>query len=81
VLDGVLIINGVRRPVQLQVTYLGTVTDPWGPARGRSDGQPGGLAITWNMPLAGGPAVSKEIQLDRTGDRPRRLKQDCPGSP
>jgi polyisoprenoid-binding protein YceI len=69
ILDGVLTIKDLPRPVQLQVTYLGAVTDPWGGQRAifsaattvnRED-----WGITWNMPLAsGGLLVSKEIQLE-----------------
>jgi polyisoprenoid-binding protein YceI len=68
-LDGILTIKDRTRPVQLQVTYLGTVTDPWDAQRAvfsaattinRED-----WGITWNMPLAsGGLLVSKEIQLE-----------------
>jgi polyisoprenoid-binding protein YceI len=68
-LDGVLTIKDLPRLVQLQVTYLGTVTDPWGSQRAafsaattvnRED-----WGIAWNMPLAsGGLLVSKEIQLE-----------------
>src|SRR5262249_20719633 len=65
VLSGVLTIKDLPRLVEMQVSYLGTVTDPWGGQRSvfsatttvnRED-----WGITWNMPLAGGGLlVSKE---------------------
>jgi polyisoprenoid-binding protein YceI len=68
-LKGTLTIKNEARPVDLAVTYLGTVTDPWGGERAifsasatinRED-----WGITWNMPLAaGGVLVSNEIQLE-----------------
>jgi polyisoprenoid-binding protein YceI len=68
-LGGELTIKGATRPVELDVAYLGTVTDPWGGERaifsasGTVNREDWGL--TWNMPLAGGGVlVSKDIQLE-----------------
>jgi polyisoprenoid-binding protein YceI len=68
-LAGDLAIKGVTRPVELDVVYLGAVTDPWGGERAvfsasasvnRED-----WGISWNLPLAGGGLlVSREIQLE-----------------
>src|SRR5690606_15131049 len=67
--QGDLTLKGVTRPVELDVEYLGFVTDPWGGERAiysasasinRED-----WGITWNMALeAGGLLVSKEIRLE-----------------
>jgi polyisoprenoid-binding protein YceI len=67
--DGELTIKGVTRPIELDVTYLGFVADPWGGERAifsatasvnRED-----WGIGWNMVLdAGGLLVSKEIELE-----------------
>jgi polyisoprenoid-binding protein YceI len=59
----------VTQPVKLDVTYLGTVTDPWGGQRAiySASGtvQREDWGIGWNMPLeSGGLLVSKEIQLE-----------------
>jgi polyisoprenoid-binding protein YceI len=69
VVTGELTINGVTKPVELTVDYLGYAEDPWGnrkavfSARGRINREDWG--ITWNMPLArGGLLVSKEIDLE-----------------
>jgi polyisoprenoid-binding protein YceI len=66
---GELTIKGVTRPVVLDVTSLGEVTDPWGGTRAvfsadatinRED-----WGLTWNMVLdAGGLLVSKQIRLE-----------------
>ncbi len=68
-LSGTLTIKGVTRPVELEVEYLGHVTDPWGSdraafsARGTINREDWGL--TWNLLLdSGGVVVSKEIELD-----------------
>jgi polyisoprenoid-binding protein YceI len=68
-LAGDLTIKGVTRPVELDVTYLGSVTDPWGGERAiftasgavnRED-----WGVGWNVVLeTGGVLVSKEIQLE-----------------
>lgn len=68
-MSGRLTIKGVTRPVDLDVEYLGHVTDPWGSdravfsARGKVNREDWGL--TWNMLLdSGGVVVSKDIELD-----------------
>jgi len=68
-LRGELTIKDVTRPVELDVAYLGRVTDPWGndrvvfSAAGLINREDWGL--TWNMVLeAGGWLVSKEIRLE-----------------
>jgi polyisoprenoid-binding protein YceI len=68
-LAGALTLRNVTRPVELDVEYLGQVTDPWGNDRivfsaiaviNRED-----WGLTWNMVLeAGGLLVSKEIRLE-----------------
>ena len=67
-LAGHLTIKDVTRPVQLDVTFLGTVADPWGGERaifsasGTVNREEWG--ISWNLPLdGGGLLVSKEIQI------------------
>ncbi len=69
VLAGDLTIKGATQAVELAVTFLGAVTDPWGSdrlvfeARGRIDREDWGL--TWNMLLdSGGLLVSREIDLE-----------------
>lgn len=69
---GDLTIKDVTRPVTLDATYLGTVTDPWGNEKvafeaatklNRED-----WGLTWNAPLeAGGWLVSKEITVEIEG--------------
>jgi polyisoprenoid-binding protein YceI len=68
-LTGELTLKGVTRTVELEVSALGVVADPWGGERaifsasGTLDREDWGLA--WNMPLAGGGLlVSREIQLE-----------------
>jgi polyisoprenoid-binding protein YceI len=68
-LTGDLTIKGVTRPVDLDVEFVGGVTDPWGNERlvfsasGTINREDWGL--TWNLPLdAGGWLVSKEIRLE-----------------
>jgi polyisoprenoid-binding protein YceI len=66
---GELTIKDVTNPVELDVTYLGVVGDPWGGERAvfsasgtinRED-----WGVTWNVPLAlGGLLVSKQIELE-----------------
>jgi polyisoprenoid-binding protein YceI len=68
-LGGDLTIKHVTRSVELDVTYLGSVTDPWGNERAifsatgavnRED-----WGVGWNMVLeTGGVLVSKDIQLE-----------------
>ncbi len=66
---GELTVRGVTRPVDLDATFLGVATDPWGTghaafeARGEIDREDFG--ITWNQALeAGGVLISKQIELD-----------------
>jgi polyisoprenoid-binding protein YceI len=68
-LVGDLRIKEVTRTVELDVTYLGAVADPWGGQRAiysawtMIDREAWGL--DWNMPMAGGGLlVSKEIRLE-----------------
>lgn len=68
-LTGTLTIKDEARPVELDLEYLGHVTDPWGSdraaftARGRVNREDWGL--TWNMLLeSGGVIVSKEIDIE-----------------
>jgi polyisoprenoid-binding protein YceI len=67
--DGDLTVRGVTKPVRLQVTFEGAVTDPWGNIRGgfaasteidRED-----FGLTWNQVLEGGGViVGKKINID-----------------
>ncbi|MGH2721928.1 MAG: YceI family protein [Actinomycetota bacterium] len=66
---GDLTIRGVTRPVELEVEFLGLVTDPWGGRRlgvsvtGEIDREEFGL--TWNQALeAGGVLVGRKIKLE-----------------
>ena len=68
-LTGDLTIKDVTRPVELDVEFVGGVTDPWGNERlvfsasGTINREDWGL--TWNMLLdAGGWLVSKQIRLE-----------------
>ncbi len=68
-IDGMLTIVGVSKPVTLEVEFDGTATDPWGNTKAgftasttinRED-----WGLTWNAPLeAGGVLVSKEIKIE-----------------
>lgn len=67
-LTGDLTIKGIRRPVELDVEFLGAVVDPWDnqraifDARGRINREDWG--VSWNLMLeSGGLLVSKEIDL------------------
>ena len=69
VVQGVLTIHGVSRPVALDVVYEGYARDPWGAdravfsARTKIDREDFGL--TWNAVLeTGGLLVSKEITIE-----------------
>lgn len=68
-LRGSLTIRNVTRPVDLEVDYLGQVTDPWGNDRAVFSGQ-GTInredwGLTWNQILdGGGVIVSKTIEID-----------------
>ncbi len=67
--DGELTVRGITKPVQLQVTFEGAVTDPWGNIRGgfaasaevdRED-----FGLTWNQVLEGGGVlVGKKIVIE-----------------
>jgi polyisoprenoid-binding protein YceI len=68
-LRGELTMKDVTRPIELDVAFVGRVTDPWDNDRlvfsasgliNRED-----WGVTWNMPLgAGGWLVSKEVRLE-----------------
>jgi polyisoprenoid-binding protein YceI len=67
--DGELTIRGTTRPVMLDMTYLGLVTDPWGnnkalySATTKIDREDWGL--TWNAALeAGGWLVGKTVEIE-----------------
>ena len=67
--EGELTVRDVTKPVQLQVTFEGAVTDPWGNIRGgfaataevdRED-----FGLTWNQVLEGGGVlVGKKITIE-----------------
>ncbi len=67
--EGDLTVRDVTRPVRLQVTFDGAVTDPWGSTRagftasGEIDREDFGL--TWNQALeGGGVVVGKRIAIE-----------------
>lgn len=69
VVDGELSLVGVTKPLSLDVTFDGTVTDPWGgnravfTATGEIDREDFGL--TWNQALeTGGVLVGKKIEIE-----------------
>jgi polyisoprenoid-binding protein YceI len=69
VLDGELTVRDATRPVPLEVTYDGAVTDPWGGTRAafsasaevnRED-----FGLTWNQALEGGGVlVGKTVTIE-----------------
>ncbi|HYL08858.1 MAG TPA: YceI family protein [Candidatus Udaeobacter sp.] len=66
--QGVLAVKGVERPIELDVEFLGGVTDPWGTPKigalikGEVDREAWGL--TWNVPLdSGGLVVGQKVAL------------------
>jgi polyisoprenoid-binding protein YceI len=68
-LVGDLTIKGVTRPIELDVTYEGVTTDPWGgervgfTAQGEVNREDWGL--TWNVALDnGGMLVSRAIKIE-----------------
>jgi polyisoprenoid-binding protein YceI len=69
VIPGELTIRGVTRPVELEVTYLGLIKDPWGndkagfSATTTLDREEFG--ITWNAALeTGGVLVGKNLKIE-----------------
>jgi polyisoprenoid-binding protein YceI len=69
VVDGELTLAGTTRPLELQVDFEGTATDPWGndriafAATGEVDREAYGL--TWNQSLeTGGVLVGKKVELE-----------------
>lgn len=68
VLDGVLTIKGISKPVSLRAEYNGSATDPFGNARigfsAETDVEREDWGLTWNAALeTGGVLVSKKIKL------------------
>lgn len=68
-LAGELTLHGVTKPVVLDLTFNGTVTDPWGndragfSAEGKIDRSEFGL--TWNKALeTGGVVVGDEVEIE-----------------
>jgi polyisoprenoid-binding protein YceI len=67
--DGELTVRGITKPVQLQVTFEGAVTDPWGNIRGgfaaRAEVDREDFGLTWNQVLEGGGVlVGKKIVIE-----------------
>ncbi|HSK23310.1 MAG TPA: YceI family protein [Egicoccus sp.] len=69
VIPGELTIRGVTRPVELEVTYLGIIKDPWGndkagfSATTTIDRE--AFGITWNAALeTGGVLVGKTLKVE-----------------
>ena len=67
--SGDLTIKDVTKPVTLDTTYLGIISDPWGNGKAlleastKIDREEWGL--TWNAPLeTGGVLVSKEVTIE-----------------
>jgi polyisoprenoid-binding protein YceI len=66
---GDLTIRGVTRPVTLEVSYLGSTTDPWGKTRlgfeGTTTINRRDWGVNWNAALeAGGVMVSDNVNLE-----------------
>lgn len=69
VLPGELTIRDVTRPVELDVEYLGLVTDPWGNDHAgftaSAEIEREAFGITWNQALeAGGVLVGSKVRLE-----------------
>lgn len=67
--DGNLTINGVTKPVQLEVEFGGAATDPWGNDKAffnaETEFDRDDFGLTWNQPLAnGGVLVGKKIKVE-----------------
>lgn len=68
VLDGDLTINGITRPVALEVEFNGAATDPYGNERiafsASADVNRKDFNLTWNVALeAGGVLVGEKVKL------------------
>lgn len=66
---GDLTIKGITKPVTLDTTYLGIVSDPWGNGKAMLEATTKinreAWGLTWNAPLeTGGVLVSKEITIE-----------------
>jgi polyisoprenoid-binding protein YceI len=66
---GELTIRGATRPVTLDVTYLGTTTDPWGNPKAAFEATAEldreAFGMTWNQALeTGGVLVSKTLKVE-----------------
>lgn len=71
-ITGDLTIRDVTRPITLEATYEGTVTDPWGNQRigfsARAEMNREDWGLTWNAALEGGGwLVSKNVVLEIEG--------------
>ena len=67
--DGELTIRGVTRNVPLEVTYEGSVTDPWGNPRAgfsaKAELDREAFGLTWNQVLeTGGVLVGKKVTIE-----------------
>jgi polyisoprenoid-binding protein YceI len=67
--DGELTVRGITKPVQLQVTFEGALTDPWGNIRGgfaaSAEVDREAFGLTWNQVLEGGGViVGKKIVIE-----------------
>lgn len=76
-LDGELTVRDVTRPVPLQLTYEGSVVDPWDNVRfgfaARTELDRDEFGITWNQPLeAGGVLVGKKVTIEIEGEAVRQ---------
>jgi len=68
-LDGELTLAGVTKSVTLEVTFDGTVTDPWGGSRAAftatAEIDREAFGLSWNQALeAGGVVVGKKIEIE-----------------
>jgi polyisoprenoid-binding protein YceI len=66
---GDLTIKDITKPVTLDTTYLGIISDPWGNGKAMLEASTKinreNWGLTWNAPLeAGGVLVSKEITVE-----------------
>ena len=67
--DGALTIRDVTRPVTLDVSHEGTITDPWSNSRAaftaRTEIDREEFGLTWNQVLeTGGIAVGKRVKIE-----------------
>ena len=85
-LHGELTIKGVTRPVQLDIEYNGTATDPYGNLRagfeGRTTINRKDWGLGWNVALeAGGLLVGEKVKIELDVSAVKRAEQGEPPEP